>query len=144
LINLGPEPLSADFTADYFQQQIKSRKTAIKNVLMDSHSVAGIGNIYAAEALFAAGIHPQLPAHQLSLARCEILVAAVREVLRAAILQGGTTLKDFSDANGHPGYFKVALKVYGRAGLPCVKCKNRLLSYQLAQRSTVYCAECQK
>ncbi len=144
LKHLGPEPLSKNFTAAYLQQRAQKKKVAIKSFIMNSKIVVGVGNIYATEALFAAKINPEISAGKLSLARYEILVKAIKKILQAAIKQGGTTLKDFLDSDGKPGYFKFYLKVYGRANLPCVNCKTTLKEIRLGQRSTVYCPKCQK
>lgn len=144
LKNLGPEPLTDDFSAGYLYDQSKQRKVSIKNFIMDSHIVVGVGNIYANEALFQAGIHPNRKANTISLKRYAKLVICIRSVLTDAITQGGTTLRDFVNSNGKPGYFKQQLQVYGRGGLPCVQCQNPLKLNRLAQRATVYCAKCQR
>jgi formamidopyrimidine-DNA glycosylase len=144
LINLGPEPLSAKLTGSYLQSRAKSRKVPIKSFIMDSKVVVGVGNIYATEALFAAGIHPEMAAGQVSLTRFEALVVAIKTILKSAIKQGGTTLKDFLHTDGGKGYFKVYLKVYGRGGLPCLECKSTLIEIRLNQRSTVFCTKCQR
>ena len=143
LQSLGPEPLSHDFHSDYLLQQIHNKRSAIKTVIMNSHIVVGIGNIYANEALFASGIHPQSPAKNLSSTQCQQLVTAIKKILQQAIAQGGTTLKDFYGSDGNPGYFKQSLAVYGREGLPCVQCHTPLQSMRLGQRATVYCQQCQ-
>lgn len=116
LQNLGPEPLSQDFNADYLWQQCRKRKAAIKQVIMDNKVVVGVGNIYAAESLFRAGIRPAIAANRISRARINTLVEAVKLILAKAIEQGGTTLKDFTQSDGKPGYFKQQLMVYGREG----------------------------
>lgn len=144
LAHLGPEPLSDEFDDQYLLAKAKGRKTAIKTFLMDSKVVVGVGNIYANEALFAAGIHPKRAAGQISAARMNRLVYEVKRVLAAAIEQGGTTLKDFVGGDGKPGYFKQQLNVYGRAGEPCVSCKKPLKEIRLGQRATVYCSHCQR
>ncbi len=144
LAHLGPEPLSDQFDADYLIERAKGRKTAIKTFIMDSKVVVGVGNIYANEALFAAGIHPKRAAGQISRARMERLVDEIKRVLAAAIMQGGTTLKDFVGSDGKPGYFKQELNVYGRRGEPCVTCERPLKEIRLGQRSTVYCSHCQR
>ena len=143
LKSLGPEPLSADFTAQYFLHAAKNRRIAIKSFIMDSHVVVGIGNIYAAEALHLAKIHPETPAGSLDEAACVHLVESIQQILRLAIKQGGTTVKDFLNSEGKPGYFVQELQVYGRAGLACKCCKTLLQSMKLAQRSTVFCPNCQ-
>ena len=110
---------------------------------MDNHVVVGVGNIYANESLFKAGILPTKPANQLTLAQCAVLVEVVKQILAQAITQGGTTLKDFSQADGKPGYFKQELLVYGRGGEACVSCNSLLEEIRLGQRSTVFCRHCQ-
>jgi formamidopyrimidine-DNA glycosylase len=143
LAELGPEPLTPQFSARYLWQRAQQRKTAIKLLIMDSKIVVGIGNIYANEILFAAGISPFAAAEQISLKHCQRLVQCIKKILRAAILQGGTTLKNFANCEGKPGYFKLHLKAYGRTGLPCIACKTLLKEARLGQRSTVYCPQCQ-
>lgn len=144
LAGLGPEPLGEAFTADYLYRASRGRRVAVKAFLMDGRVVAGVGNIYANEALHRAGIRPQVPAGRLSRARCGRLVAALREVLAEAVAQGGTTLRDFVGGDGRPGYFAQALRVYGRAGAPCTGCGAPLREVRLAGRSTVYCPRCQR
>lgn len=143
LKSMGIEPLSTQFTGKYLHQHASSRKVSIKPFIMNSKIVTGIGNIYAAEALFMARIHPITPAALLSLEECERIVISIKQVLHAAITQGGTTLKDFVNSEGKPGYFSQKLHVYGRAGLPCTACGKPLYSIQLGQRSTVFCHDCQ-
>ncbi|BBB25412.1 bifunctional DNA-formamidopyrimidine glycosylase/DNA-(apurinic or apyrimidinic site) lyase [Amphritea japonica] len=143
LSRLGPEPLSDDFTVDYLRQCCSGRKQAIKQFIMNSQVVVGVGNIYANEALFKAGIHPKRAAGNISLLRLSRLVDEIRTVLAKAIEQGGTTLKDFVGGDGQPGYFKQQLNVYGRGGESCHVCKSTLKEIRLGQRSTVYCPECQ-
>lgn len=142
--SIGIEPLDNAFTGTFLKQQAIKHRTPIKSFLMNSKLIAGIGNIYAAEALFLASIHPQTPAHQLSDQQCNQLVDGIKTVLEQAIKAGGTTLKDFVNSEGKPGYFSQQLLVYGRGGLPCVRCKESLVSIQLGQRSTVFCPQCQK
>jgi len=144
LNHLGPEPLEKIFSAKYLWQQAQMRKMPIKSYIMDSKVVVGVGNIYANEALFAAGIHPTLPANQLSLAAAQQLVKAIKSILRQAIKRGGTTLKDFLGSDGKPGYFVNQLQVYGRGGLPCLQCAIPLELVRIGQRSTVFCRQCQK
>lgn len=144
LAHLGPEPLSAEFSGVYLYEEARGRKCAVKTLLMDGRIVAGVGNIYAAEALFAAGIRPDRAAGRISLARYERLAGAIRRVLERSVALGGTTLRDFTGAEGRPGYFRQTLKVYGRAGEPCVSCGARLRSARIGQRSTVFCARCQR
>ncbi len=143
LASLGVEPLSVDFTAQYLIIRAKNRRLAIKSFIMDSHIVVGIGNIYAAEALFLAKIHPATPAQLLTTKQYETLIEAIQYVLQAAINQGGTTLRDFVNSEGNPGYFAQKLNVYGRTGLPCRHCETPLDSFKLGQRNTVFCKHCQ-
>ncbi|MEE2023870.1 MULTISPECIES: bifunctional DNA-formamidopyrimidine glycosylase/DNA-(apurinic or apyrimidinic site) lyase [Alkalimonas] len=140
---LGPEPLTELFDAQLLWQQAQKRSSAIKLVLMDNKVVVGVGNIYANEALFKAGILPSRPAKSLSIHECERLVQEVKQTLAQAIAQGGTTLRDFSQSDGKPGYFKQELLVYGRGGLPCLRCGAELAEIRLGQRSTVFCQSCQ-
>ncbi len=143
LKNLGIEPLSRYFTPHFLQRRLHNKNLAIKSALMDQHIVVGIGNIYITEALFAAGIHPTTSAKTLSLVQLKRLVTVIKKILRRAIKKGGTTLKDFLNSQGKPGYFSQALQVYGRAGLPCLSCQASLQSIRIGQRSTVYCSNCQ-
>lgn len=143
LASLGPEPLSEAFNAEYLYQTAHGRRTAIKTLIMDSHVVVGVGNIYANEALFRAGIHPRRAAGRISKKRYQHLVAAIRQVLAEAIKQGGTTLRDFYQADSRPGYFKQQLAVYDRASLPCVHCATPLRVIRQAQRASYYCPQCQ-
>lgn len=143
LASLGVEPLTEFFTTDYLKQKTLCRRVAIKSLIMDSKIVVGIGNIYAAEALFMAKIHPATPANVLTQLQCTTLVAAIKQILTQAIHQGGTTIKDFVNSQGKPGYFSQQLSVYGRAGLPCRQCNTILSGFQLAQRNTVFCSTCQ-
>ena len=144
LREMGPEPLSADFDAAYLYQRAQGRSRSVKAFLMDGKVVPGVGNIYANEALFQAGIRPDTPAGKLTAAQCVTLVAAVKEVLVRAIAAGGTTLRDFVDAGGKPGYFKQQLNVYGRGGQPCPRCQTPLTSVRLDMRATVFCERCQR
>lgn len=143
LISLGIEPLDAQFTSAYLQQAARKRHVAIKPFIMNSKIVTGIGNIYATEALFLAKIHPMTPARLLTQQQCEQLVEAIKQILKSAILQGGTTLKDFVNSEGKPGYFSQQLHVYGRAHLPCTACGALLQSIQQGQRRTIFCVNCQ-
>ncbi len=143
LRNLGPEPLSDDFTADYIYQRSRGRQLAIKNFIMNGHIVVGVGNIYASEALFMAGIHPQRAAGRISIQRYEGLVAAIRDVLARAIRRGGTTLRDFVNSDGAPGYFAHELLVYDRAGSDCFQCGAAIKQKVIGQRSSYYCPACQ-
>ena len=143
LERLGVEPLEAGFTADYLYHHARRRRVAVKSLLMDGHVVVGVGNIYASEALHLAGIHPLRSCARISLARYGTLVDTVRDVLGNAIRTGGTTLQDFYGADGEPGYFTMALRVYDRAGEPCKGCGTAVRSVVIAQRSTYYCPRCQ-
>lgn len=143
LAALGPEPLSDNFNAAHLSQALAKRRTAVKQILMDNHVVVGVGNIYANEALFKAGILPSKPANQVSAEQISLLVSEVKLTLAAAIKQGGTTLKDFSAVDGKPGYFAQQLLVYGRAGEACVNCQTILSDMKIGQRRTVFCAQCQ-
>lgn len=143
LQKLGPEPLGEAFTVDYLYERAKGRKVAIKPFIMDNAVVVGVGNIYASEALFTAGIDPRREAGSLSKKRLAVLVDEIRQVLARAIEQGGTTLKDFVGGDGQPGYFQQQLFVYGRAGLPCLTCGRELSEIRLGQRSSVFCRGCQ-
>lgn len=144
LSKLGPEPLSEDFHAAYLHAKLKGRKQAIKPFIMDNAVVVGVGNIYASEALFAAGIDPRKAAGSLTKKQSEKLVEEIKCVLAAAIEQGGTTLKDFVGGDGRPGYFQQELFVYGRSGLPCLNCASELKEVKLGQRSSVFCSKCQR
>lgn len=144
LKHLGPEPLQDDFTGEYLYVIARDRKTPVKSFIMDSHNVVGVGNIYANEALFMAGIRPMRSAGKISLKRYETLAANIRQVLNQAITQGGTTLRDFVNESGKPGYFKQQLKVYGRRNQPCTKCLQPLIEIRLSNRSTVFCNSCQR
>ncbi len=143
LQHLGPEPLSQEFTGDYLYKEIHHRKAPIKNLIMDSRRVVGVGNIYASEALFLSGIHPQRPGASLDQLECQRLSKMIKKVLKAAIKQGGTTLKDFVGSDGQAGYFQVALNVYGRSGESCFICKEPLKSGFIGQRNTFWCDQCQ-
>ena len=144
LLKLGPEPLSDAFTADYLQGKAANRRVAVKAWLMDSHIVVGVGNIYANESLFLAGIHPARSAATLSQIECVHLVEAVKSVLQQAIQQGGTTLRDFTNAQGKPGYFQQSLNVYARDGEACKLCGQTLQLLKIGQRSSFFCSNCQK
>ncbi len=169
LAHLGPEPLTVgaasaakilrqqagsyniespgkqyDFDADYLYNATRSRSAAIKLAIMDNRVVVGVGNIYANEALFRAGIRPQLAANKLSRPRCALLVQSIQEVLREAIQQGGSTLRDFIHSDGSSGYFQQHYFVYGRAGEACKRCGAPIKQIKQGQRSSFYCASCQK
>ena len=141
---LGVEPLGEAFSGDYLYRMSRGRKVAVKQLLMNSHIVAGIGNIYACEALFMAGIRPGRAAGRISKQRYERLAAACREVLNDAIAAGGTTLRDFVNGHGEPGYFKLQLNAYGKTGEPCKRCGAPIREMRQGQRSTFYCPVCQK
>ncbi len=143
LANLGPEPLTEGFHPEHLYQHCKKRKTSIKQVIMDNKVVVGVGNIYAAESLFKSGIKPSRAANRISYARIERLTLCIKEVLRAAIEQGGTTLKDFTQSDGKPGYFAQRLMVYGRETEPCLVCGTQLKGIRQGQRATAYCPKCQ-
>lgn len=143
LAGLGPEPLGDDFSGAHLHRISRGRTRAIRDFLLDGRIVAGIGNIYANEALFAAGIRPTRPAGRVSLAEYDRLAAAVRTTLKRALRAGGTTLRDFRSASDKAGYFQLSLKVYGRDGQPCLTCRTPIRLRRLGQRSAFYCAHCQ-
>jgi formamidopyrimidine-DNA glycosylase len=142
--HLGVEPLSRALDARRLFALTRSHRTSVKQFLMDSRRIVGIGNIYAAEALFLAGIHPRTHAKRLSLERCARLAAAIKRTLRAAIRAGGSTLRDFAGADGAPGYFQMRTWVYDRAGEPCRRCGAPVRRIVQGQRATFYCRRCQK
>ncbi len=144
LSKLGIEPLHDEFTGEYLLQRAQKRQIAVKTFIMSQAVVVGVGNIYASEALFLAKIHPQRPANQVSAAEYEELVRHIRRVLRAAIEQGGTTLRDFTNSEGKAGYFQQTLQVYGRAGQPCVHCGQPIMQQVITQRSSFFCKQCQQ
>ncbi|MEQ8288538.1 MAG: bifunctional DNA-formamidopyrimidine glycosylase/DNA-(apurinic or apyrimidinic site) lyase [Gammaproteobacteria bacterium] len=144
LQHLGPEPLSDEFNVDYLFSKSRKRTQSVKTFIMDSRIVVGVGNIYANESLFMAGINPMRKAGSISKARYALLVEAIKAVLESAIRKGGTTLRDFINGEGKPGYFRNELKVYDRALLPCVTCQRPLKLARLGQRATVYCTHCQR
>jgi len=144
LASLGPEPLEPGFDADYLASRARGRRVAIKQFLMDQRIVVGVGNIYASEALFHAGINPRRAAGRVSRDRFGQLVEAVQNVLGAAIKQGGTTLRDYVNADGTPGYFRQELYVYERAGEPCRRCGAPIRQVTQGQRSTYFCPACQR
>jgi len=141
--HLGPEPLSNAFDIADFYPKAQKKKVPIKSLIMDGHIVVGVGNIYASEALFQAGIHPKRAANNISKKRLENLVVAIKVILAKAIEQGGTTLKDFVNSEGKPGYFQQTLNVYGRGKQPCQHCQTPIKQIVIAQRSTFYCPKCQ-
>jgi len=142
--DLGPEPLSDDFSAGYLYKLSRKRKVAVKLFIMNSKVVVGVGNIYANEALHSACIRPDRLASRISLARYEKLVHEIKAVLERSIRSGGTTLRDFVREDGSPGYFKQLLNVYGRGGEPCRQCDKPLREIRQGNRSTVFCTNCQK
>ncbi|MCS6995652.1 MAG: bifunctional DNA-formamidopyrimidine glycosylase/DNA-(apurinic or apyrimidinic site) lyase [Casimicrobiaceae bacterium] len=144
LARLGFEPLSPELTAAALWARLRGRRLAIKQALMDATIVAGVGNIYANEALFRAGIRPSIPAGRLGRARCERLVAALRQVLQEAIAAGGSTLRDFLHADGNTGTFQLDYFVYGRLNQPCRRCGSRLRGVRLGNRASIYCPRCQR
>lgn len=143
LRELGPEPLSDDFDGEWLYRHSRGRTTAIKNFIMNSHIVVGVGNIYASEALFTAGIHPARQSKRISAERYARLAVAIKQVLKQAIYQGGTTLRDFQREDGRPGYFAQSLNVYGRRNEPCPTCGTPVASRIIGQRSSFYCPDCQ-
>ena len=144
LIDLGPEPLTDGFTAEYLFTRSRKRVQAVKQFIMDSKIVVGVGNIYANESLFMAGIKPIRKAGSLTRKNCDDLVRDIKFVLQRSIDQGGTTLRDFVGGDGKPGYFKQQLLVYGRGGEACTRCKKPLKEVRMSDRTTVYCVDCQK
>lgn len=144
LANIGPEPLSTDFDGAALYAATRGRSVAIKHALMDSHVVAGVGNIYASEALHRAAIHPGTAAGRLSRARCDALAQAVRETLEIAIRAGGSSLRDYVRSDGLAGNYQNEFLVYDRAGLPCRRCKAKIREIRQGQRSSFYCTKCQR
>jgi len=144
LKGLGLEPLDAEFSGKALYEKSRGRKVAIKQLLMNARILTGVGNIYASEALFAAGIHPLRAAGRISLARYERLAAAIRATLEKALASGGSTLRDFKSADGEPGYFQRESRVYGREGKPCRVCGTKIRALRQGQRSTFYCPSCQR
>ena len=143
LSELGPEPLSEDFNAGYLFQRAQRRYIAIKQFIMDGRIVVGVGNIYANEALFMSRIHPLTAAGKISFKQYKLLVDVIKKILSAAIESGGSTIRDFLNSSGKPGYFVQQLQVYGREGLSCKKCRNILKEIRINARSSVYCPVCQ-
>lgn len=144
LQNMGQEPLEDAFNAGYLSKQLSNRKAPIKNTIMDSKIVVGVGNIYAAESLFDAGIDPSRDSSTLNLVDIERLVDSIKKILKRAIKAGGTTLKDFVNGDNTPGYFQQELNVYDRSGQPCYICSNLIEKIKQAGRSTYFCPNCQK
>lgn len=144
LAALGPEPLGDSFTGDWLYRRSRGRRGAVKNFLMDQKIVVGVGNIYASESLYLARINPARAAGRISISRYGHLAETVRAVLERAIAAGGTTLRDFVDSQGQPGYFQQSLAVYDQAGKPCAVCGQPIRRRVLGQRATYYCARCQR
>lgn len=144
LVHIGPEPLSAAFNGDYLYKRAKGKTLSVKSYIMDGKIVAGVGNIYATEALFKASILPQKEAGKVTQDQYQKLAVAIKKILKHAIEKGGTTLKDFMHSWGKPGYFRIELQAYGRHHLPCRRCQTPLKSARIGQRSTVFCPQCQK
>lgn len=144
LRGLGVEPLEGGFTAELLHRMTRTRSSAIKQVLLAGDIVVGVGNIYCSESLFRAGINPKTPAKRIGLARYAKLAQAIRDVLAEAIVQGGSTLRDFISVNGQSGYFQQSYFVYDRTGLPCRVCGTPIRQIKQGQRSTFYCVQCQK
>ncbi|KGM07409.1 Formamidopyrimidine-DNA glycosylase [Methylophaga thiooxydans] len=144
IAHLGPEPLADLFNADYLYQKAKGRSGNIKSFIMNGEIVVGVGNIYANEALFLAGIHPAKAAGKISKAKMAELVEAIKLVLNRALLAGGTTLRDFRKSDGKPGYFAQELNVYGRENEPCLHCQAPINCIRQAQRATYFCKQCQR
>ena len=143
LASLGPEPLSEDFGGDHLFELSRGRSVAVKNFIMDGKTVVGVGNIYASESLFEAAIRPSMAAKRVSRARYQLLARHIKDVLAKAIKAGGTTLNDFTQSDGKPGYFRQELQVYARAGEPCYRCGEKIKSQIIGQRNTFYCPGCQ-
>ncbi len=144
LEKLGPEPLSNQFDTAHLIAATRNKKVAIKNLIMNSHIVVGVGNIYASEALFMAGVRPGRAAGRITYKECEKLVDAIKLILQRSIDQGGTTLRDFVNSDGEPGYFKQSLFVYGKEGEACLNCGLPIKQKVIGQRSTFYCTQCQR
>lgn len=141
---LGQEPLEQTFSAEYLHAMSRGRKVAVKNFIMNSRIVVGVGNIYASESLYLAGIHPARAAERISMCRYQQLVTAIKAVLAAAIKAGGSSINDFIQPDGSGGYFQHHFRVYGKAGQPCELCQQPIARTQTGQRSTFYCKSCQR
>ena len=142
--NMGPEPLSDEFNADYLFKKLKNKQQCIKNAIMNSHIVVGVGNIYASEALYYSRIRPNRKSSKISMKEVKALVLSIKEVIKEAIVKGGSTMNDFFDVNGENGYFQNEHKVYGRENKPCAQCKLPIIQIRLGQRSSFFCKNCQK
>ncbi|AAP95626.1 DNA-formamidopyrimidine glycosylase [[Haemophilus] ducreyi] len=143
ITKLGPEPLSDTFTSDYLFKKSRNKTVAVKNFIMNNDIVVGVGNIYASESLFMAGVHPELAAQNLTEKQCVQLRNVIQAVLTKAIIQGGTTLKDFTQPDGKPGYFAQVLQVYGRKGEECRECGTLIQAKVIGQRNSYFCPDCQ-
>ena len=143
LAHLGIEPLTNDLTGAYLKAKARGRKVAVKNFIMDSRIVVGVGNIYAVESLYLAGIRPTVAAGRVTRKAYDALAGAIKRVLQRSLREGGTTLRDFVASDGRPGYFKQQLNVYGRGGEPCRRCGAALVNRRIGGRSTVFCRNCQ-
>lgn len=144
LAQLGPEPLSEELTGEYLFKRSRKRSALVKSFIMDQRIVVGVGNIYANEALFGAGISPRRKSGSVTRAQYDALVAEIKTVLQRSIEVGGTTLRDFVGSDGAPGYFIQQLQVYGRGGENCARCRSKLREFRQGQRATVYCPKCQR
>lgn len=143
LIDLGPEPLAEEFTGDYLYQRSRNKKLPIKSFIMNNKIVVGVGNIYATESLFLSGIHPLTPAYKITENVAHSLALQIKQILKAAIEVGGTTLRDFYTSEGKPGYFSQSLKVYGRKNQQCIQCNQLIESVVIAGRHSTFCPQCQ-
>jgi len=142
--NLGPEPLNSEFDAKYLLSRLKNKTQCIKNAIMDSHVVVGVGNIYASEALYDSGIRPNRISKKVSMKELVNLVKSIKNIIKEAIKKGGSSMNDFFDVNGDNGYFQNEHKVYGREGLPCFQCNHPISQLRLGQRSSFFCKKCQR
>jgi formamidopyrimidine-DNA glycosylase len=143
LMHIGPEPLSQFFSGDYLWEQASGKKLPVKTFIMDGKILAGVGNIYATEALFQARLHPHKSAGKVTREQYQKLAQAIKTILQKAIKKGGTTLKDFQHSTGKPGYFRIELQAYGRHQKPCLRCQTYLKAIRIGQRTTVFCPLCQ-
>lgn len=143
ICQLGPEPLSKAFSGNLLYSLSRNKTLTIKAFIMNAHNVVGVGNIYASESLFMAGLNPSRQAGKVSLKRYQTLAESIKIVLQQAIEQGGTTLRDFVNEQGEPGYFQQSLAVYGRANMPCRQCSTTITQIKIAQRASYFCSSCQ-
>ena len=141
--HLGPEPLESSFSSEYLFQKSRHKKAPIKNFIMDQKVVVGVGNIYASEALYMARVKPSKPSHRLTRKQTELLVSSIKMVLKKALKSGGSSIRDYKNADAEMGYFQQSLKVYDRAGQACFSCKKPIKKITQAGRSTFYCSNCQ-